>query len=168
MKNSKEILPPDVYAIDKEIDDLFGHGDATPVAYWSGIKYAKLTAMLRVDDPTDNTVSETLKMIYGAAKHRKEMARAIFRIIYSRVIEWGLYDSTPTDILRDCKVKLGRITREDISQMSADEKTTLLAEIAVLEDQARGISKAVINARTKDEPRGREVGLTDLAGVSSD
>ncbi|MDT5061481.1 MAG: hypothetical protein QOH63_1940 [Acidobacteriota bacterium] len=158
MENSKEILPPDEYAIDKEVDDLFQHGDAGPVARFSGIKYSRLTAMLRVDDPTTNTVSETVALMYGARRHKKKIAKKIFRIIWRHALELELLDEEPVSILQMARDRLRRITPEAIGKMSADGKTEALACVAEIESETERISKTAVDARKANKPRGYEIG----------
>lgn len=159
MKKQEEILPPDQYSIDKEVDDLFEHGDATPVAYWSKIKYPKLTAMLRVDDPTDNCVSETLALMYGGAKHRKEISRGIYNIIHRHAQEWGLLEDEPINILQLAIDQLTQTGRDGILQMDKNERRLLEMYSAELREVAGQVYQdALIIRREEEGSRGYAIG----------
>jgi hypothetical protein len=142
MKNRDEILPPDTHQIDKEVDDLFTHGDITSVSNWSGIRYSRLAAMLRIDDPQENCVTETFKVWYGMTKNDREKGKRLFRMFERQAAAMKLFDGSPFSTLQDVIQMVQRIKPEDIRRMDEDKQLNLLAFLTILQDAIEGISKA--------------------------
>lgn len=158
MKNS-ELLPPDTFAIDEEIDDLFKHGDVKQVSRFSGIKYPRLAAMLRTDDPLENCGSESISLMYGIAVNDRDKGKSYFQIHERHAEAWGLVDDSPQAILQTAIRKIQQIKPEEIKQLTPDEETVVLSLIAQLERAARKITDAVCGKGGVDIG-----GLKSLAG----
>jgi hypothetical protein len=148
MKNSEEILPPESYEIDNAVHDLFTYGDITSVSNWSGIKYARLAAMLRVDDPQENCVTETFKVWYGMTRNNEEKGQALFRMFERQAIAWKLTDGSPLSILRSAVEHIPQINPQDIKRLNEDDQIKVLSYITVLRNSIEKIADAWCSART--------------------
>lgn len=146
MKNSQEILPPDSYQLDIEVDDLFTHGDVTSVSAWSGIRYSRLAAMLRTDDPQENCVTETHKLWYGMTKNDKEKGRALFRIFERQAAAWKLLDESPLSIMESVIFRLRQIRPEEVRRMSDNDQMKVLSYASIIEDLLEKMKKPACNA----------------------
>ena len=161
MKNSKDILPPDQFAIDQEVDDIFQHGDVTKVSIWSGVKYKRLAAMLRIDDPTENCATESVAVMYGLSKHDKDKAKAYFRIFHRHAAEWGLLEEEPIDILQLAIDQLNQTHKDDIKRMDKRTRGLLEQSTGELREVAGHVYQDAILVRREEEgtPRGYDLPL---------
>jgi hypothetical protein len=154
-----EIYPPDELEIETELADIVGRGNSNSIATWSGIKYWRIRAMLRDDDPSRNIIYEAAAFIYGCVKTDREMAKQVFGVLYRLALRWGLVDEAPVDVLKLAIDRLRSIEKSDIEGMSRENRTLMLADVAELEDVVGRVKTEVILVRKSDaNGRAHELG----------
>lgn len=146
----REIIPPDEYDIQIEMDDIIQNGDRKPIARWSKIKYWRICAMLRTDDPQANIIYEAAAFLYGVLKLDKEKARKVFNILYRLALEWGLVDDEPVVILEMARDRLRQVRKQGVKHINAAQATDCLAMAAKLENEITGFTKDLVDAETSN------------------
>jgi hypothetical protein len=156
-----EIIKPDEYDIETEMDDIIPNGATKPIARESNIKYWRLRAMLRSEDSTTNVIYEAAMLIYGALRHDRRIAKRIFNILYRLALSWGLIDQEPLDIIESSIEKLKSIGKKQLEQMSPEQRFAVQGFAGELEEEANRLKMdairakyiGVTNARQFVEPR---------------
>lgn len=152
----ENLIKPDEYDIESEMDDIIPNGATKPIARESNIKYWRLRAMLRSEDPTTNVIYEAAMLIYGALKHDRKIAKRIFNILYRLALSWGLIDQEPLDIVESAIDKLKSITKKQLEQMSPDQRFAVQGFAGELEEEANRIKTDAIRARYTGETNARQ------------